>query len=239
LLGLGYPITALKKCSDLLNTARRNAQPFIHTNALVVYLTINRLLGDTNAVAELVEELAAITAEHEMVFFRPVVTFYRAWLAANAGHINENLSEMRRIITQLRPYPPAQQLVVALAEVCCRNGQPDDGLDIIEEALIEGERVPYLQAEFYRLKGEFLLMRDRFATAEAEKCFREALEVARGQEAKWWELRASVSLARLLRDTGRRNEACTLLTEIYNWFTEGFDTADLKDAKALLSELNA
>jgi len=237
LLGLGYPITALKKCSEALNTARRNSQPFIQTNALVVYLTINRLLGHTNAVAELVEELAAITAEHEMVFFRPTVTFYRAWLTANAGQINENLSGMRRIITQLRPYPPAQQLVVALAEVCCRNGQPDDGLDIIEEGLIWSEKVPYLQAEFYRLKGEFLLMRDRLATAEAERCFHEALEAARAQEGKWWELRASVSLARLLRDTHRLDEARTMLAKIYNWFTEGFDTADLKDAKTLLDEL--
>jgi len=114
---------------------------------------------------------------------------------------------------------------------------PDDGLAIIDEALIEGEKVPYLQAEFYRLKGETLLMRDRFATAEAERCFREALEVARAQEAKWWELRASVSLARLLRDSGRRNEACTLLTEIYNWFTEGFELPDPKEAKALIGEL--
>jgi predicted ATPase len=79
---------------------------------------------------------------------------------------------------------------------------------------------------------------DRPAVAEAAKCFREALEVARAQEAKWWELRSSVSLARLLRDTNRRDEARTMLVEIYNWFTEGFDTADLKEAKALLNELS-
>jgi predicted ATPase len=83
-----------------------------------------------------------------------------------------------------------------------------------------------------------LLMRDCPAVAEAAKCFREALEVARAQEAKWWELRSSVSLARLLRDTNRRDEARTMLVEIYNWFTEGFDTADLKEAKALLDELS-
>jgi predicted ATPase len=73
---------------------------------------------------------------------------------------------------------------------------------------------------------------------EAEKCFRDALEVARTQEAKWWELRTSVNLARLLRNTGRADEARTLLTDIYNWFTEGFDLPDLKEARTLLDELN-
>src|SRR6266851_2457291 len=85
-------------------------------------------------------------------------------------------------------------------------------------------------AEILRLKGEVLLMGDRSATPEAEKCFREALEVALAQEAKWWELRTTVSLARLLRDTNRRDEARTMLAEAYSWFTEGFDLSDLKDA---------
>jgi predicted ATPase len=74
---------------------------------------------------------------------------------------------------------------------------------------------------------------------EAEQCFREALEVASAQDAKWWELRTTVSLARLLRDTDRRDEARALLGEIYNWFTEGFDLPDLKEAKTLLDELRA
>ena len=77
------------------------------------------------------------------------------------------------------------------------------------------------------------------ASGEAEKSFRRAIEIARGQSTKWWELRATVSLARLLRDTNRRDEARAILTEIYNWFTEGFDTADPKDAKALLDQLSA
>jgi len=89
-----------------------------------------------------------------------------------------------------------------------------------------------------RLKGEIILMHSRSATAEAEKCFREAVEVARRQEAKWWELRATVSLSRLLRDTDRQDEARALLAEIYNWFIEGFDLPDLQEAKALLNELS-
>jgi len=88
-----------------------------------------------------------------------------------------------------------------------------------------------------RLRGEVLLMHDHSATAAAENSFRSALEIAQAQEARWWELRTSVSLARLLRETGRRDEARSMLAKIYNWFTEGFDLPDLKEAKALLEEL--
>jgi len=95
------------------------------------------------------------------------------------------------------------------------------------------------EAEMIRLKGELLSIQDDSAAARAQNCFRKAIEVAQRQGAKSWELRATTSLARLLRDTGRRDEACAILAEIYNWFTEGFDTADLKDAKALLDELRA
>ena len=83
------------------------------------------------------------------------------------------------------------------------------------------------------------MIRDPSGTAEPEACFRRAIEIAKGQSAKWWELRATVSLGRLLRDTGRRDEARAMLTEIYRWFTEGFDTTDLKDAKTLLDELQS
>jgi predicted ATPase len=100
-----------------------------------------------------------------------------------------------------------------------------------------GEKVDH--AEILRLKGDVLLMRDAGVTQEAEACFRAALEVARAQVAKWWELRTSVSLARLLRDTHRHDEARTMLAEIYNWFTEGFELPDLKEARELLEELSA
>ena len=100
-----------------------------------------------------------------------------------------------------------------------------------------GEKVDL--AEMLRLKGEITLMIDASRTAKAEQCFRDALEVARAQSARWWQLRTTTSLARLLRDTNRRDEARAMLAEIYNWFTEGFDTADLKEAKTLLDELGA
>jgi predicted ATPase len=95
----------------------------------------------------------------------------------------------------------------------------------------------FYEAELHRFKGELLLRQDDTNTAEAQSCFERAIEVARKQSAKSWELRATTSLARLLRDTGRRDEARAMLADIYGWFTEGFDTADLIDAKALLDEL--
>jgi predicted ATPase len=120
-------------------------------------------------------------------------------------------------------------------------GQPERALLLLDEALGKNERSGFheLDTELHRLRGEALLMRDSSATAEAEACFRKAIQIARVQSAKWWELRATVSLARLPRGTGRRDEARTMLAEIYDWFTEGFDTADSKDAKALLDELRA
>jgi len=105
-------------------------------------------------------------------------------------------------------------------------------------ALMErtGERM--YEAELHRMRGELLLMQEAADLSEAENCFRAAIEVARHQSAKSLELRATIGLARLFAKQGRRNEARTMLAEIYGWFTEGFDTADLRDAKALLDELS-
>ena len=132
-----------------------------------------------------------------------------------------------------------QYYTAVLAKSYAEIGQVEKGLTMLNEGLAHvertGEKVDY--AEMLRLKGEVLLMHDPPARAEAEKCFREALEVARAQEAKWWELRATASLASILRDSKRRDEALAMLAEIYNWFSDGFELPDLKEAKALLDEL--
>jgi len=120
-----------------------------------------------------------------------------------------------------------------------RAGRYAEGLAALEEAFLFTDRTGqhYYQAELHRLKGELLLGHDASNAAAAEQSFRTALDISREQRAKSWELRATTSLARLLRDTDRRDDARTMLAEIYRWFTEGFDTSDLKDAKALLQEL--
>ena len=120
------------------------------------------------------------------------------------------------------------------------RGRLNDGLSALAEAQAvanETEGRGY-DAEIYRLKGELLLKQDDSNAAEAQSCFQRAIEIARNQSAKSWELRATMSLARLLAKQGRRDEARAMLADIYGWFTEGFDTADLKDAKALLDELS-
>jgi predicted ATPase len=133
--------------------------------------------------------------------------------------------------------PLVDWLVVALAEVCGRNGLPDEGLAHIKEALTRSEKTPHLHAEFYRLKGELTLLKDPRSEAEAEDCLRQAIDVARRQAARLFELRATTSLARLLNKQGKRGEAQSMLGDIYGWFTEGFDLPDMKDAKKLLDEL--
>ncbi len=126
-----------------------------------------------------------------------------------------------------------------LAKVCMEMGRFDDGLSALTEALAAADEHEdrCWEAETHRIKGE-LLMRQSDSTAEAQNCIELAIEVARKQSAKSLELRATISLGQLLAKQGRRDEARAMLAEIYGWFTEGFDTADLKDAKALLDELS-
>jgi len=127
-----------------------------------------------------------------------------------------------------------------LAKASALTGRTPEGLQILDQALSQGEQSGerFYEAELFRLKGEFLNSSNADLRS-VETCFRKAIEVARAQCAKSFELRATASLARLLAKQGKRDEARAMLAEIYGWFTEGFDTADLKDAKALLDELGA
>src|SRR5215472_9012316 len=127
-----------------------------------------------------------------------------------------------------------------LAKVYLHLGRAEAAFGVVNGELAGIERSGAYQeaAELHQIKGEAILMRDTAGTAEAEGCFRKAIEIARVQSAKWWELAATTRLARLMAKQGKRDEARSMLADIYNWFTEGFDTADLKDAKALLKELS-
>ena len=126
-----------------------------------------------------------------------------------------------------------------MVEACVSLGRLDDAMSALDETLpFADTEEHYYEAELHRLRGELLLGRTVADREDAERCFRKAIDIARRQGAKSWELRATKSLARLLRDAGRRDEARVMLAEIYNWFTEGFETADLKSAKALLDELS-
>ena len=126
-----------------------------------------------------------------------------------------------------------------LAGVYGTIGEPETGLGLLTKALTLADTLGqrWYKSELHRLKGELLLARSTENRAEAEACFHRALEVARQQSARAFELRAATSLARLWAEQGRRSEARNLLASVYDWFTEGFETRDLKEAKALLDEL--
>jgi adenylate cyclase len=188
------------------------------------------------------DEQIALTTEHGLFEWLNWGRLARGQALSDLGRLKEAVPEMESGLAAFRQSGGAPMLPFAdalLALGYARLGRIDEAMTALNEVLTRVQRTGekcYL-AEILRLKGDVTLMGDGSATAQAGRCFRQSLEVARAQAARWWELRSTVSLARLLRDTNRRDKACAILAEIYNWFTEGFDTADLKDAKALLEEL--
>ena len=160
---------------------------------------------------------------------------------AAAGRDHEGIAKMRQSLSD-RGLVAGSTIIMlaALAESCGQNGRAGEGLDVVAkgQATVEETGHRAAEAELHRLKGELLLIKDASNMAAAEHCLRTAIEVANRQSAKLFELRATVSLARLLHDTNRSDEARAMLADIYNWFTEGFDLPDLKDAKSLLDELS-
>ena len=239
LLFLGFPTTALKKSKEALDIRHRLSEPYLSTFPRAIYIQMNMALRNLGGVTREVEELAAICAEHGIGLYDGLARCHRALLNMDAGRVKERLAEIRQIITQLAGVPPVDHVVVEMAEACRRNGLPDEGLATIEDGFARSEKTPHLHAEFFRLKGELTLLKDSGSKEEAEQYLRQAIGVARRQAARLFELRATTSLAALLRDTNRREQARAMLAEVYSWFTEGFDTADLKDAKALLDELKS
>ena len=136
-------------------------------------------------------------------------------------------------------YQPGTFFLGLLADICIQAGDPTEARDLLTEALriVDRTQERWFEAELHRLRAEALLASSPCDSAEAEASLSHALAVARDQEARFWELRVATSLARLWRDQGKRKQACDLLTPIYGWFTEGFDTPDLKEAATLLAEL--
>jgi predicted ATPase len=153
------------------------------------------------------------------------------------AQIREGLATVSATGTEIfRPYNLAQ-----LAKVCAIAGHIGEGLSAVAQALdlIERGGEGWWEAEAHRISGELLLKQSRSDLAEVRACFERAIRIARKRGARSLELRATTSLARLLKDTSSRDEGRAMLAEIYNWFTEGLETADLKDARALLDELGA
>jgi predicted ATPase len=229
---LGYPDQALKRGNEALTLANALSHPLSLASAEYLLAILHQFRRDARSTQKTAEDAIALCAEHGFASVLAFTTILHGWAIAIQGHHDEGIAQLQEGIDAYRA--TGSELgrplwLSLLAEACIEAGRLDEGLSAL---------TPTLGAEMYRLKGELLLNQDNSNATEAQSCFERAIGIARKQSAKSWELRATTSLAHLLRGTGRRDEARAMLAEIYGWFTEGFDTCDLKDAKALLDELS-
>jgi predicted ATPase len=238
----GYPDQALGRVNEALTLAQHLEHP--HTLARGLYYTIflHQLRREWQVVSERADTALTVATAQQVALVLAAGPIMRGWALAMQGQEAEGLTQLRQGLDAYRATGAAFQrphFLSMLAEVHSIMGQPEAGLTALREALAlvekTGER--YYEAELHRLQGELLLLHAAPEVAHAEACFQHALAVARCQEAKSLELRAAMSLARLWQQQGKRAEARELLAPIYGWFTEGFDTADLQEAQALLEEL--
>jgi TOMM system kinase/cyclase fusion protein len=239
---LGYPDQALERSQDALTLARALAHPQSWASAAAHVAMFHSLRREWQAAQELAEAGMALAREQGFPLWLAWGTIQWGWALAEQGHIEAGIAQMRQGLAAwratgtelIRPY-----FLGLLAEAYQKGGQTAAGLGAIDEALalVQQHQETFCEAELYRLKGELLLSLSAGHAAEAEACFHSALDIARRQSANSWELRTTMSLARLWQCQGKRTEARELLAPVYGWFTEGFDTADLQEAKALLEEL--
>jgi class 3 adenylate cyclase/predicted ATPase len=256
---LGYPDQALKRSHEALTLAQRLSHPHSLASALYFAAELHQYRRERQATQERAETLIALSSEQGFPVWLANGMILRGWALAKEGQEEEGIAQVSQGLAAFRatggeiewPYRLA-----LLAEAYRGAGQAEEGLSVLAEALTvankTGER--NCEAELYRLKGELTLQKFQVSSSkfqvsegpesevrgpesEAEECFLKAVEIARKQQAKSVELRAVMSLSRLWQQQGKKAEAHQLLSEIYTWFTEGFDTADLKEAKALLTEL--
>jgi predicted ATPase len=241
LLCLGFPDQALAQSKAAIAEARRLAH--LLSLAASLHLGGTRLLslvGENAVLAEWVAQLVALATEQGFPLYRALGTIFRGWVEVKNGDVAEGISLLRTGSAAYRATGAEQWMshnIALLAAACGIAGQVEEAVTQLDDALQIVERTGerWFAAELNRHKGQLLLRQGH--SEAAEELYRKALSIAEEQEAKLWELRAAASLARLRRDQGRRAEARDLLAPVYGWFTEGFDTADLKDAKALLDEL--
>jgi predicted ATPase/class 3 adenylate cyclase len=239
---LGYPDQALQRSHEALTMAKELAHSQSLAFALYAAAVVHHSRREWHLIKERAEAEVALSTEQGFPLWLPWGIIFGGRVLAEQGQGEEGIAQMRQGVTAfeaiqsrlLRPY-----CLALLAEAHGRVRQTEAGLAVLAEALTvahdNGEH--HYEAELYRLKGELLLMRPVPDERAAEDCFHRALDVARRQQAKSLELRAAMSLSRLWQRQGKRDDARELLAPLYGWFTEGFDTADLQEARALLDEL--
>jgi adenylate cyclase len=263
---LGYPDQALKKSREALALAAGTSHHFAVAHTLGLAASFYLLRREEPLARERAEAVITLATEQGFPFWLAHGTIVRGGALAEQGQVQEGIAQVEQGLVAFRAMRGEGRLpyfLALLAEAYRQGGQAEEGLGVLAEALATvdktGER--FYEAELYRLKGELTLAQKsrRVGIAhqsvsiaeavtvgcahpteesEAEACFLKATEIARKQQAKSLELRAAGSLARLWQSQGKHHEAHKMLSEVYNWFTEGFDTKDLQEAKALLEELS-
>ncbi len=243
---LGYPDQALKLSYQAVTLAKELSHPHSQAYARGSAATFHQLRREEQAAQEQAEAAMTLSTDQGFALWVAWGTMLWGWALAKQERGEEGTSQIRQGMAAFRatgaevarPYLPA-----LLAEAYERTGHVEEGLSSLAEALAAGDNSGerWYEAELYRLKGQLTLQSQvtshKSKVEEAEACFLKAIEIAQKQQAKSLELRAAVSLARLWRKQDKKAEAYELLSNVYNWFTEGFDTKDLQEAKVLLEEL--
>jgi predicted ATPase len=239
---LGYPDQGLARSQEAVTLAQQMAHPFSLSFALSAAAMCHQLRREARCTQDRAEATISLATEQGFPLWGTFGAILRGWTLVQQGQAKEGIEQIKQGLSAyratgaeiFRPY-----WLAVLAETHGIMGQPEEGLAVLTEALTlvdsTGER--WYEAELYRLKGALLLQQSSSNQTEAESCFHQAIVIAQNQQAKSLELRAATSLARLWHQEGKRQEAYDLLAPIYAWFTEGFDTADLQEAKALLDAL--
>jgi len=240
---LGYPDQALARSDEALALARELKHPFSLAQAVLYRSFLHQHRREPEAAERLAKESLCLATEHGFRFWIAESSMVQGWAMAQGAQATQGLEQLRnglRDFLATGAQMDRPRWLASLAETYGRNGEPGKGLDTIAEALaaVESTSERLYEARLHALKGTLLLQRYGLnATAEAEACLATSLAIARQQGAKSWELGAATSLARLWYEQGRRGDARELLEPVYDWFNEGFDTADLRDAKALLDRV--
>jgi predicted ATPase len=239
---LGYADQALAHSRDAVALARALAHPPTLVFALSHAAVLHQFRGEPGLAEARSEAALALAKEHGFEFWLAHATIPHGWALVQRGRTEEGLGEIVDGLGRYRATGAELERslwVALLADAYSRSGRPEQGLAAVEASLADVEKtgVRFHEAELHRLKGELLLQSGTSSEEAAAACFQRAIGLARDRQAKSIELRAVMSLSRLLRRQGNSDEAQRMLAETYGWFTEGFETADLRHARAVLDEL--
>jgi predicted ATPase len=242
-----WPLGAVDQAQHHVQAALAAAQESPHLMNLAVALCFAALFhqyrGEGAAAYARAEAAVRLSTERGLTHFVALGTIYQGWALVIQGQAAEGIAQIQHGLTAYEATGALLERPSSLALLAMaygKVGKGEEGLTRLEEALalVEAREIRWCEAELHRCKGQLLLWQTAPDAPQAEACFQQALAVARRQQAKSWELRAAMGLSRLWQQQGRRADAHELLAPIYGWFTEGVDTADLQDAKALLDQLS-